>query len=80
MQLSALAAALHGIGFGTLLMALQGLWEATVVPDPLPMQQGGGAGVPAAARRRVGRRRVVKLLDEMEQDDEEAMLALSTPP
>lgn len=53
-ELNPLAAALQGIGYGSLLTALQGLWAVTVVPPPLPIES-PGAMAAFRPRRRVRR-------------------------
>ena len=59
LTLNPLAAALQGIGFGAFLVALQGLWEATTIPAPLPIEALGSlaSGLRTSAHtRRRGRR------------------------
>lgn len=52
--LNPLAAALQGIGYGSLLTALQGLWAVTTIPALLPIEAAGGHAV-LQPRRRVRR-------------------------
>lgn len=57
--LTPLAAALHGIGYGSLLTALQGLWAVTSIPEPIAIESLGSmaAALPVARspRRRTHR-------------------------
>lgn len=61
--LTPLAAALQGVGYGSLLTALQGLWAVTVIPDSLPIEAAGymAAGLPTSPSTRRRARRGVWL-------------------
>ncbi len=75
MELNQLAVALHGIGYTTFLVAVQGLWGLTIVPPLRPI----ATALPPpmiTPRRKSGRRRVLtfRQLPVEETDDEEALL------
>lgn len=54
--LTPLAAALQGIGYGSLLTALQGLWSATVVPEPVTIESLGSMAATLPVRTSTRRR------------------------
>lgn len=81
LELSALAVALQGVGYASMLVAMQGLWAATVLPPPLAVS------VPAPQVAVPTRRRVRRYLPYIqaptplqaiqpaaEQDDDELLL------
>lgn len=77
--LTPLAVALQGIGYGTLLTALQGLVAVTLAPEPFDDKAGSLAAI--APRHRVRRWRRLfdapnpaDLLAALEAEDEELLL------
>lgn len=77
--LTPLAIALQGIGYGTLLMSLQGLVAVTIAPEPFDDAAGSLAAI--QPRHRVRRWRSLfdvpspaELLAALEAEDEELLL------
>lgn len=78
--LTPLAAALQGIGFGSMQTSLQGLLEITIVPEPLEILGSMAAGL--KVKRRVRRWRTLASVPDwpdlfhIEQEDEELLMEI----
>lgn len=80
LQLSALAIALHGIGYGTLLTALQGLLAVSLF-EPAAQSLGGHAALKVRHKTRRYKSLAVALtpfeaIGASEADDEELLLSI----